>query len=70
MMTSSTPFDFKEATHFNVRPPDYWAELFARHGFSRAVDYDADFVTPWAMLFSTHEVTRDRLVRNYERKLW
>ena len=67
---SSTPFDYKESTHFNVQQPDYWAELFACHGFIRDVDFDAGFVTPWAMLFSSSAVTREHLVRNYERKLW
>lgn len=33
VLFSSTPFDYKEVTHLNVRPSDYWAELFARYGF-------------------------------------
>ena len=30
ILFSSTPFDYKEATHFNVQPPEYWAAQFAR----------------------------------------
>ena len=39
VLFSSTPFDYDEATHLNVQPPDYWAALFARHGFYRDVDF-------------------------------
>ena len=35
----------------NVRPPEYWAEQFARQGFVRDVDFDASFITPWAVRF-------------------
>ena len=48
VLFSSTPFDYKESTHFNVQPPEYWAELFARQGFFRDIDFDASFVTQWA----------------------
>ena len=51
ILFSSTPLDYKEATHFNVQPPEYWAEQFARHGFYRDVDFDATFLTPWAIRF-------------------
>ena len=30
---SSSPSDFKEPTHINVRPPIYWMRAFAKHGF-------------------------------------
>src|SRR5215210_4328902 len=51
VLFSSTPFDYKEATHLNVRPPDYWAQRFAQHGFFRDLDFDASFLTPWAVRF-------------------
>jgi GT2 family glycosyltransferase/SAM-dependent methyltransferase len=70
LLFSSTPFDFKEPTHFNVQPPDYWAGLFIQHGFSRDVDFDASFITPWAMFLTSEDQSRERLVRNFERKLW
>jgi GT2 family glycosyltransferase len=70
VLFSSTPFDFKEATHFNVQPPDYWAEIFARNGFYRDVDYDASFLTPWAVRFRKKNQPFGRIVSAYERRFW
>jgi GT2 family glycosyltransferase len=70
VLFSSTPSDFKEATHFNVQPPHYWSEHFARHGFYRDLDFDASFITPWAMLFKSEKVSTARVVKNYDRQLW
>jgi hypothetical protein len=70
ILFSSTPLDYKEATHFNVQPPEYWAELFARQGFFRDVDFDASFITPWAARFRRSSEPPHRLAREYERKFW
>ena len=70
MLFSSSPDDFAEATHFNVQPPEYWAELFAQHGFYRDVDFDASFVTPYAARFCRRADPVPRLTRDYERKYW
>jgi len=73
ILFSSTPFDYKEETHFNVQPPEYWAEAFARHSFYHDLDYDASYITPWAMRFRLQDKQIGRLVREYERKyfqLW
>jgi hypothetical protein len=70
ILFSSTPFDYKEATHFNVQPPEYWAELFARHGFIRDTDFDASFATDWAVRFRRSAEPTHRLIRAYERKFW
>jgi hypothetical protein len=70
VLFSSTPFDYKEATHINVQPPEYWAELFARHGFFRDVDFDATLITPWAVRFRKKCDPVSRLVRDYERKFF
>ena len=67
---SSTPLDYKEATHVNVQPPEHWAELFARHSLYRDVDFDAGFITPWAARFRRSGQPVHRVVRDYERKLW
>ncbi len=67
---SSTPFDYKEASHFNVQPPEYWAELFARHGFFRDVDFDASFITRWATRFRKARDPIPRVVAAYERRFW
>ncbi|MCL4507882.1 MAG: methyltransferase domain-containing protein [Chloroflexi bacterium] len=70
VLFSSTPDDYREATHINVRPPDYWAGLFARHGFYRDIDFDATFITAWAMRFRKAREPMHRLVEAYERRLW
>lgn len=67
---SSTPFDYKEVTHFNVQDPEYWAEQFARHGFYRDMDADLTYITPWAVRYVKENRTNLRLVREYERKFW
>jgi Methyltransferase domain len=69
VLFSSTPEHFDEVTHINVHPPDYWAELFARHGFYRNFDFDASFVAPHAVLF--HPLAHwPQVVRGYERWNW
>jgi len=70
ILFSSTPFDYREVTHFNVQPPEYWAELFARYAFFRDVDFDASFITPWATRFRSRNEPVSRVVRDYERKFW
>jgi len=70
ILFSSSPFDYKEVTHFNVQPPEYWAEQFARHGFYRDVDFDATFITAWAVRFRKTAEPMHRVTRNYERRYW
>src|SRR4051812_21777270 len=47
---SSTPRDFDEPTHVNVRPVMGWVQLFGKHGFVPDIAYDAGFVAPHAFL--------------------
>ena len=68
VLFSSTPLDYKELTHVNVQPPEYWAEHFARHGFYRDVDFDASFITPWAVRFRKRADPVHRIIRDYERR--
>ena len=51
VLFSSSPVDLEEATHVNVKPPIYWLQRFAERGFAPRADFDATFLTPWAMLF-------------------
>lgn len=67
VLLSSTPEHYAEATHFNVQPPEYWAELFARNDFVRDVDVDASFITAWAVLFRRRQKPLAGVVRDYER---
>jgi SAM-dependent methyltransferase len=70
ILFSSTPFDYREPTHVNVRMPEDWAEAFARQGFYRDVDFDASFITKWAVRLTRRSPAPQRLVRDYERRFW
>jgi GT2 family glycosyltransferase len=62
--------DYKEATHFDLQPPEYWAELFARHGFFHDLDFDASFIAPWAVRFRKTREPVAGVVAAYERRFW
>lgn len=68
VLFSSSPLDFSETTHVNVRPPEYWAAEFGRHGFVRDVDFDASFITGWAVRFRRNAEPLHRVVAGYERR--
>jgi len=68
MLFSSTSDDYREPTHLNVQPPDYWAGLFARHGFYRDVDFEAPYVAPHAVLFRRQHGAPIATIRAYERR--
>ena len=51
-----------------ARRRKYWAEQFARHGFVRDVDFDASFITPWAVRFRRNSEPMHRVVAGYERQ--
>ncbi len=70
VLFSSTPLDYRETTHINVQPPEYWGELFARCGFFRDVDFDASFITPWAVRFRKTREPVTRVIAAYERRFW
>ena len=70
ILFSSSPHDYSEATHINVQQPEVWAQIFARNGFFRDLDYDASYITPWAVLFHRDQQRLEKLVLNYERRLW
>ena len=67
VLFSSSPKDYTETTHVNVRQPEEWAEAFARRGFFRDLDFDASFITPWAVRFRRRREAMPRMVREYER---
>jgi SAM-dependent methyltransferase len=50
ILFSSSPYDFDEPTHVNVRPLLYWLNAFQEQGFSPDILFDASFVAPQAML--------------------
>src|SRR5262245_46585589 len=51
VLFSSTPDDFTEPTHVNVRPRSWWIDQFAAQGLQLDVEYDAGFVAAHAMRF-------------------
>jgi hypothetical protein len=70
VLFSSTPLDYKEATHYNVQPTEYWVEQFARYGFYRDVDFDSRFLTPWSLRFRRGREPVGRTLAAYQRRLW
>ncbi len=70
VVLSSTPLDYREETHVNVNPPEVWAEMFARQGLFRDVDYDLFYLAPWATRFRRARDPLPRVIRDYERVLW
>lgn len=56
---SSSPSDFTEPTHINVKPPIYWIRAFAQHNFSPAIDARLTSITPYALTFERRETTPD-----------
>lgn len=70
VLMSSSPHDFTEATHLNVRPPEDWSVLFAQNGFLRDLDHDATYLTPWAALYRRSDAGVVEVVRSYDRWLW
>jgi GT2 family glycosyltransferase/SAM-dependent methyltransferase len=55
ILFSSTPSDLSETTHQNVRPILSWIQLFAERGFYPDMLFDAQFLTPHAMLLRRRE---------------
>jgi SAM-dependent methyltransferase len=70
LLFSSTPGDYGEPTHLNVRPPESWAAALAREGFFRDLDRDASWLSPWATLYTRVDEPVAETVRRYERSWW
>ncbi len=67
LLLSSSPFDYGEPTHVNVRPPEDWAAELARHDMLQDLDFDASFIAPWTALFRHARVPVADVVLRYER---
>jgi SAM-dependent methyltransferase len=67
LIVSSTPLHYRDPTHTNIHPQEYWTERFARHGFIRDVDYDALYIAPWAARYSKSSAPLHRVVADYDR---
>lgn len=55
ILFSSTPIDFDEPTHVNVRPTMYWLQQFAAVGFAPVPGHDASYLCPHAMVLERVE---------------
>jgi 2-polyprenyl-3-methyl-5-hydroxy-6-metoxy-1,4-benzoquinol methylase len=70
LVLSTSPKDYGEATHLNVRQPEEWSALLAQEGFLRDLDRDLSYLTPWAALYVRREETSVETVRRYDRAWW
>ncbi len=64
---SSTPTGYNDPSHFNIHPTYYWAKVFANNKFIRDVDFDASFISEWAIRFRKNEENLSFLISQYER---
>jgi 2-polyprenyl-3-methyl-5-hydroxy-6-metoxy-1,4-benzoquinol methylase len=67
LIVSSTPMHYRDPTHTNIHPQEYWTERFARHGFIRDVDYDATYIAPWAARYRRSSAPLHRVLADYDR---
>jgi GT2 family glycosyltransferase/SAM-dependent methyltransferase len=72
VLFSSTPDDFVEPTHVNVRPASWWIERFGELGFALDPEFDARFISAHAMRLragAPSESAVDRLLAQRARLL-
>ncbi len=67
VLFSSSPSDYAEPTHVNVRAIEDWSAQFARQGFVRNLEFDASFINPWAALYERSHMLLPDVVRAYDR---
>jgi 2-polyprenyl-3-methyl-5-hydroxy-6-metoxy-1,4-benzoquinol methylase len=67
LIVSSTPMHYRDPTHTNIHPQEYWTERFAREGFIRDVDYDGLYIAPWAARYRRSSEPLHRVVADYDR---
>lgn len=64
----STPDDFEDPTHLNVRQREYWARLFAENGFYDDINYRPTYLTYYASFFK-RDKNWLRQIEDYERNI-
>lgn len=64
VLFSSSPTDFQEPTHYNVRRPIEWIRAFGTHRFVPDVRFDASFASPQAILFRRADAALDPLLED------
>ena len=66
---SSTPDDFEDKTHVNVKPQEYWVVQFAKNGFYRDLQYQATYISPQAVVFKKEKRDIYTIIQKYEQAL-
>ncbi len=61
---------FGSASDTGSKPPEYWAGLFDQCGCIHDLDYEANFIDPWAMRFIKTSLPLQERIALYERKIW
>lgn len=70
-LISASCSDFNELTHFNVQPPAYWVEKFAKQGFFEDVLYDGSYITPQTILVKKQPgLEKSRIAYGYKHVWW
>ena len=64
----STPDDFDDPTHLNVRQREYWARCFADEGFYDDVNYRPTYLTYYAVLYKRGDDWKTQ-IEDYERNI-
>lgn len=66
VLFSSSPDDFDEPTHINVRPAEYWDDLFAKYGFSRAHEvWPSHSIAPQTVIYRNEQM--ECIISNFEK---
>jgi 2-polyprenyl-3-methyl-5-hydroxy-6-metoxy-1,4-benzoquinol methylase len=69
VLFSSSPTDFREPTHMNVRPTSYWVAQFSKRGMLPDIDYDTSYIAHWARRFRGNAEPTWRVIEAYEHQL-
>ena len=69
VLISATADDYRDGTRVNVRPPEYWAELFACHDFVSDTGFDASFLAWWAVRYRRRRDPWPRVLADREREI-
>lgn len=69
VLFSSISPDDEGSISKNAYPPEYWVELFARRSFCRDLDFDASFISPWAIRFRKISEPPTRVIVAYEQRV-
>lgn len=70
VLFSCSPIDFDQIGHINTQTPEFWASAFFGTGFVHDLEFDASFISPWAMLFEKSNIPAEARIPSYERKIW